>query len=280
MRSAELAATLGYNEKTLTSAYVLIPVAYYLRRLGSPADFHAHPKYAKDRSRIRKWLVVALLKQVFSAKTDTLLAALRSAIQDAPLADGFPLQAMEATLRGHNKLLQFSVDELDLLLNVEYGRRETFSILAALYPSLNMQFAFHIDHVHPRSGFYVPKLRAAGVPEVKVQSYQGMYNQLPNLQLLEGVANVDKLAQPFEAWTAKMRSCHGENSTNDEWPLYTSQNAIPRLGDDLPSYSIVDFDLFFAARRKLLFERLQTALSLAEPELGTIGSAAKREVSV
>jgi len=73
LKAAELAASFGYHGKTLTSSNVLIPIAYYLRQIGSPANFTSHPNFAEDRKLLRKWLVVGLLKSVFSAKTDTVL---------------------------------------------------------------------------------------------------------------------------------------------------------------------------------------------------------------
>jgi hypothetical protein len=82
LRATELAASYGYHGKTLTSANVLIPVAYYLKQIGSPSHFAVHKDYAEDRKRLRKWLIVGLLKSVFSAKTDTLLAAVRTTLQN------------------------------------------------------------------------------------------------------------------------------------------------------------------------------------------------------
>jgi hypothetical protein len=80
MLAAETAAALGYHGKTLTSHNVLIPVAYFLRKIGCPSDFITHPKHSENRRRIRRWLINGLLKSVFSAKTDTLLASVRTAI--------------------------------------------------------------------------------------------------------------------------------------------------------------------------------------------------------
>ena len=254
--TVELAASFGYNEKTLASANVLIPIAYYLRNLGSPADFHVHPKYAKDRLRLRKWLIVGLLKSVFSAKTDTILSAVRNAIKTSSAEIGFPLEDIEKALQPHGMSLQFTDTELDLLVSAEYGRRETFSILAALYPSLNSaQFKFHVDHIFPRASFRKAKLRKAGVPDERMDGYRERFNLLPNLQLLEGLANQAKLDLPFEEWVAPMQ----QSADAATWPQYRALHFIP----DLEDYSLANFEAFFSRRRDAMLVKLREELRLS-----------------
>lgn len=248
--AVELAAALGYHGKTLTSSNVLIPVAYYLRKLGSPAGFCTAPKYAEHRASIRKWLVVSLLKSVLSAKTDTVLAAVRGAIRDSD-EEHFPLVAAEKALLGHGVAMRFSDDELDALLSSEYGKRNTFSVLAALYPSLNTQFKFHLDHVYPKSGFHKNRLKAAGFGEDAIVRMQELVNQVPNLQFLEGLVNQSKLDSAFADWIAPMQSKPAD------WAQYRQQHVIP----DLQSYGLDQFETFFKERRALLMARLKETLS-------------------
>jgi hypothetical protein len=248
--AVEVAAALGYHGKTLTSSNVLIPVAYYLRRLGSASGFCTAPKYAMHRDAIRRWLVASLLKSVLSAKTDTLLAAVRAAIRESE-EDGFPLVSIEKTLLSHGVAMRFSDEEIDELLSSEYGRRNTFSVLAALYPALNTQFQFHIDHVFPKSGFHKRRLQEAGFSEDAIVRMQTAMNQIPNLQLLEGLVNQSKLDAPFADWIVPIQ---GKPS---EWTHYCQQHSIPELGN----YSLQSFEDFFDARRALLRLRLKKALS-------------------
>ncbi len=247
--AVELAASLGYHAKTLTSSNVLIPVAYYLRKLGSPAGFCTAPKYAEHRAAIRKWLVCSLLKSVLSSKTDTVLAAVRSAIRDSE-EPGFPLVAVEKALSNHGVSMRFSDEELDTLLTSEYGKRNTFSVLAALYSSLNTQFKFHLDHVFPKAGFHKNRLRALGFDEHAIARMQELMNQVPNLQILEGLANQSKLDTAFADWIVPLQA------NPSEWALYRQLHAIP----ELPSYSLEQFEEFFEQRRKLLMTRLKQSL--------------------
>lgn len=248
--ATELAAALGYHGKTLTSSNVLIPVAYYLRKLGTPGGFCTAPKYAEHRATIRRWLVVSLLKSVLSSKTDTVLAAVRNAIRESD-EECFPLAAVEKALLSHGVTMRFSDEELGALLSSEYGKRNTFSVLAALYPSLNPQFKFHLDHVFPKSGFHKNRLKAAGFGEDAITRMQELMNQVPNLQLLEGLANQSKLDSAFADWIAPMQG------QPDDWTQYRKQHAIP----ELPSYGLDQFETFFRKRQALLMGRLKEMLT-------------------
>lgn len=250
MLAAETAAALGYHGKTLTSANVLIPVAYYLRKIECPSDFVTHPKYAEDRRRIRRWLINALLKSVFSAKTDTVLAAVRASIatsQDVL----FPLADIEKALVAQGISLKFGEEELEMLLTTEYGKRNSFSVLAAIYPALNMQFTFHQDHVYPKSKFRKTTLRSAGLSDDEIEWAQARVNQIANLQLLEGVVNQAKLDTMFDDWIKPTRA------DPRAWGQYRSQHAIP----DLVDFSLSRFHEFFEARQQMMLARLKAELA-------------------
>jgi hypothetical protein len=255
LKAVELAASFGYHGKTLTSANVLIPVAYYLKQIGSPANFTSHPDHAEDRKRLRAWLIVGLLKGVFSSKTDTLLGAVRSTLQ-ANLSEGFPSNALERTLATHSVSLKFSDDELDVLLDSEYGKRNAFSVLAAVYPALNTQFRFHLDHIFPKSSFKRRLLLNAGVQEEAIEFYLEVYNQLPNLQMLEGVTNQAKQDTSFEDWI------HQHYSAPDAWASYSGQHLIPQLEH---GYALANFQAFYEERRKLMLARLKRELPCVTP---------------
>ena len=147
--------------------------------------------------------------------------------------------------------MHFTDEELEGLLNTEYGKRNTFSVLAALYPSLNTQFKFHLDHVFPKSGFHKNRLKAAGFDEDAIARMQAGMNQVPNLQVLEGLVNQSKLDSAFAKWTAPLQAKPAD------WAQYCQQHAIPALA----SYELDQFETFFKARRALLLHRLKTELS-------------------
>ncbi|NCT95946.1 MAG: DUF262 domain-containing protein [Comamonadaceae bacterium] len=252
--AVEVAAALGYHGKTLTSGNVLIPLAYYLRKIGSPAGLATAPKHAMQRVQIRNWLIASLLKSVFSSKTDTVLSAVRTAIRESD-ASLFPMKDIEAALNKHGVSLKFTDVELEGLLEAEYGKRNAFSVLAALYPGLNTQFRFHMDHVFPKAGFHKNKLRAAGLDEAAIERVQGMFNQIPNLQFLEGLTNQAKLDATYESWIAPLQAKPAD------WAQYRAQHLVPEMS----AYDLHSFEEFFAQRRELMLENLREKLtSLSE----------------
>lgn len=252
--AAELVASFGFDAKTLTSNNVLLPVAYYLRNLGCPDDFLANSKYESSRKQIREWMIKGLLKSVFSAKTDTVLSAVRKAVADSTSAE-FPLDDIAKTLLVHNVNLRFLDEEIDALLETEYGTRNAFSVLALLYPRLNVSFTFHMDHIHPYSKMNKRDLKAAGLGPDDIEFAIEHRNELPNLQFLNGIANQQKLATPFDAWIAPML-------TNGSWSGYCQEHhipssATPTVGD----YHVTKFRTFFEGRAMILKGKLKELLA-------------------
>lgn len=251
LRATALAASFGYHGKTLTSANVLIPVAYYLKQVNAQQQFITHPKFSTHRFFLRKWLIVGLLKSVFGAKTDTLLAAARTTLQNNK-GELFPLSALDETFSTHGRSLKFSDDDLEMLIDTEYGRRNTFSVLAAVYPTLNTQFKFHLDHIYPRSSFRKRRLRELGISDPEIENFLSNVNTLTNLQFLEGTANQAKGDIAFDRW---MDPIEGKSS---EWIQYRSLHMIPELSD----YSLRNFASFLAGRRQLLLKKLKSELAV------------------
>lgn len=51
---------------------------------------------------------------------------------------------------------------------------------------------FHVDHIFPRARFSKTGLRKAGSSEDEVERSQAQRDGLANLQLLDGIANIEK----------------------------------------------------------------------------------------
>ena len=65
-----LVSSFGYSRENLPSHHALIPIAYYLQKLGLPRNFHNSALYLEDRKRIKQWLIRSLLKKVFGGISD------------------------------------------------------------------------------------------------------------------------------------------------------------------------------------------------------------------
>jgi len=244
-----LASSLGYNRDTLTSNIALIPIAYYLLKIGLPDNFSQSSKYLNDRKQIQKWLICSLLKKVFSGQPDNVLRPLRQVIANSD--SSFPIEDIVEHFKGDVKSLIFSDDEIENLFYYQYGKAYTFSTLALLYPSLDFRNRFHVDHIFPKSLFTKKKLIKKGVPESKIEFYLGNFNYLANLQLLEGTPNLEKSSTDFKEWLYD--TFPNKNERKD----YMEKHYIPDIDLDL-----TNFDNFITEREKLMSQKYKQILKL------------------
>lgn len=130
--TVELAASFGFGEQTLRADSALLPITYYLYKLNPPANWLAHPAYAADCGNIRSWLIRSLLKSsgIWGSGLDTLLTALRDVIRVEYSA--FPTVQLERVMATRGKLLSFGPEEIEDLVDIEYGDRRIFPLLSIL----------------------------------------------------------------------------------------------------------------------------------------------------
>lgn len=199
--AVELVRRFGFNYQTLLSNNAIIPIVYYLFQKDRQYVHNLldSPRFAGERETINKWLHVVLLKQIFGGHSDEVLRIVREVIRSQHGA--FPAEAIKNRLKGTAKTMSFGDEEIENLLENQYGKRYTFSILALLYPSLDYRNNFHVDHIHPRSILSSrSRLLKAGISANEVEFYLQNHNKIPNLQLLEGPVNISKGNQPFAEW--------------------------------------------------------------------------------
>lgn len=190
--TVELAASFGLSEQTLRADSALLPIAYYLFKRKPPDNWLGHPTYAAEREVIRSWLIRSLLKSsgIWGSGLDTLLTALRDVIRTDHTA--FPGDALEKVMAGRGKSLSFGPEEVEDLLDMEYGDRRLFPLLSILFPFIDVRQLHHIDHFFPKSQLQRRKLEKAGCDASYVEECLASRDRLANLQLLEGLLNVSK----------------------------------------------------------------------------------------
>lgn len=244
--TVQLLATYGFNGQNLRAASAALPIAYYLQQCDPGERYLTVAAHAEDREAIRGWLVRSLLKPsgIWGSGLDTLLSALRETIRvHGP--DGFPIQQLETAMAEKGKTLTFEEAELDVLMDLRYGKPQTFAMLSLLFPFIDVRNNFHVDHVFPRARFHKTSLRKLGLSDEEIASYQEMCNGLANLQLLDGAANIEKQQTLPAQWLADM---------------YPDPNARTAYADrhllgDLPE-SLAGFAEFYAARQRGMRDRL------------------------
>lgn len=246
----KLISSFGFNRDTLTSYNTLIPIAYYLSKACNDEQFIYQKKFERDRENIRQWLLRVILKKTFSGTPDGIYPQMRKLINDSK--EGFPLNSIIEFYRGTPKSIIFSEDDIDALLDREYGNQFTFSCLTLLYPELNLKHTFHMDHIFPKKFFTDTKLKKRGLDERAIKIYLTNINKLPNLQLLEGNQNKQKNGTEFGIWL------------QSEFPRESAQNSYQQthMIPILENYSLESFENFFNERRQLIKEKFKKILIL------------------
>jgi hypothetical protein len=205
--AVRLFASFGYNGQNLRATSALLPVAYYLCRRAPGQKYLTTAAYAEDRQRVRTWVAKSLLKTsgIWGSGLDTLLGSLREVLREKG-QERFPVDELETQMAKRGKSLQFEAEEIEEILDLEYGKGQAFSLLSLLFPFIDLQQHHHIDHVFPRSGFRRDRLRKAGVSSDQIEEYKTRRDRIANLQLLDGSANVEKQDRHPTEWLAQMHS--------------------------------------------------------------------------
>ena len=202
VETVQLVTNYGFNAHGIRAASALLPIAYYICRIGAPTNFDTHSRYADDRETICGWLIRSILKAsgIWGSGLDTLLTALRDVIRD-DCNDGFPAAEMRRIMAKRGKSLEFSPEEIEDLADMGLRDRRVFALLALLSPFIDFQRnQYHIDHIFPRSRFTGKRLHDAGVAAEEVDVFVDCADRIANLQLLDGASNIEKQATLPAEW--------------------------------------------------------------------------------
>lgn len=246
--AVDLISGFGYSLQTLTSANAIIPIAYYIMKIGIPDTFVQASKYQNERVSIKKWLAMSLIKKTFSGQPDNVLRPIRAIMQDQ--MQGFPIVVMIEKFKGTTKAVTFTNDDVENLFYSKYGQGHTFSVLALLYPTLDYRNRFHQDHIFPRSWFKRRTLNAKKIAAEKQEFYLDTVDYMVNLQLLEGLPNEEKSSKDFEQWLSE--TCKTDADRRD----FMKKHYIP----EGISLGFGNFEEFIAKRKELLKKKFKEEL--------------------
>lgn len=261
---ASLEATLrlvnrfGIERETLTSANALLPIAYYLYRIERGSLDGSTPFEAANAKRIHHWLLGSLLNGVFGGSSDQTIGMARAIVQEAlKTGQDFPYRALVQGLASRGRVTEFNDNNIDGVLDTEYGKRTCFLALSLLYDAQAWgSTQHHIDHIIPRSLANRKALMAMNLPESRIQRILDSVDRLGNLQLLLGRENLEKSNTPFAQW---IQTRDGEFLDKHLLPN------IPTLWDVTALPEFVD------ARENLIRQRLRRLnLEPAAPTMPTL----------
>ncbi len=247
--TVKLISSWGYSWQTLVSAYAIIPLAYYIYKRGTPSNFISSTRYSRDRDIMKKWLQIALLKRTFGGTPDSVLRPIRKVIKEN--FEEFPFTAILEELKGTTKSMKFDIAEIDGLMAYHYNQPYTFSALSFLYPWLKYDQQFHVDHIFPRAMFNAKEMSKHNIPEEDWPLLLDHFNDLANLQLLQGPINIAKSDEPFETWIRK------ECPKTEQLNLYMQLHHIPGT-----SLAFDNFPSFLQQREKIIRTKLANILDV------------------
>jgi hypothetical protein len=255
--AASLVSDFGLNSQTLRADSAVLPIAYYLYRHGYSLPYLTQAAYETDRTRIKGWLFRSLLKPsgIWGSGLDTLLTALRAVINNSP-DSGFPVEALNQTMRQRGKSLTFEQEEIEELASMKYGDKRVFLLLSLLYPFVDLKNQFHIDHIFPRSQFKPTQLKKFGFEDAEVETLREWRDQLPNLQLLEGKANIQKQSTLPMPWLRAKYSVSGGTADEAGIQDYCDRQDLGDLPEELK-----DFRQFYEARHGILKSRITSLIN-------------------
>jgi hypothetical protein len=197
--TVRLMSRYGFSAKNIVAPLGLLPIAFFLMRRGNRTfDTSSNSDDARAQVEIRRWFILATLKNAFGGSSDTTLTRLRDILAKCDGPSPFPAADLYTSLEIEPHL---NDAEIERILGHQYQGRYTYLVLSLLYPDRDWKNAvFHEDHIFPQSEFQLRKLRKRGYAEEKAQAYLTRFNTLCNLQLLTDTENMSKSATPFEDW--------------------------------------------------------------------------------
>jgi uncharacterized protein with ParB-like and HNH nuclease domain len=251
-RGVDLVNTFGIDKENLTSANALIPVIYFLyqRPKLTLRDNSAYD--VRNAAAVRRWLVGALLNNVFSGASDTMLQANRDVLQKKPAKDAeFPTGALGEAISARGRFASLvSPGALENYLSTEYRDKTAFLALSVLFDEAGWGIMpYHQDHIFPSDMFKRKNLELAGITGDRVEELVDAKNRIGNLTLLIASENIEKSNIPFAQWLL----------SRDQ--AFRARHLIP---EDEALYAIDRFTDFVAAREELIKSRLNALFTAPE----------------
>ena len=238
-RAVDAANAFGIDENNLTSHNALIPVALYL---------YQHPKLTlrgesatevESASRVRVWLISALLNKTLGGSSDAMLTRLREALMGHFKPNGdFPFGALNDAVKDSGRTSTSSADAVENVMSTTYGDDTCFLALSLLFKDRNWgTIKFSIDHLFAQDDF-------KGTVPTRLKELK---DDFANLTLIIADENSGKGKCPLHEWL-------GTRSKE-----FLGRHFIP---EDAALWHISRYEEFLIERRKLMKVQIQNVLGV------------------
>lgn len=228
----------------LASSNMIIPLIYY----------NYITKFDFDSNDVKKYVVLSIIKGVFSSSSDTVGSNLISIIdEDVSNGNADKVFKLDWLLGLRDRIgINYSVEQSDIeyvVDNYSKGNAIITGLLYLLYPDVNSsQYNYHEDHMHAKaildSKKRIKKI-FVGYTDDQIDKIYKNKEKLPNLQLLPSSENLKKSDKLLIDWI-------NESDNNKKLIKYC---------DGVKSFELVDFMEFYEKRRKNIVEALCNMLS-------------------
>jgi len=264
VKTIDIAVELGFSYENLTTKNALLPIAYFIYKGG---DFN------NSKADIRKYLVVAMLKQIFGGQGDQVISKIRDGLR-------FGNKVKIQTTKGEKEITNYTLKQNNFnyasITNIKLPSQKSwtieddtlegfiestkgpfaFMVLSLLYPNLNFSNSkYEMDHIHPDYGFGSgtdTPITKLNLTADQAKDWRVKKDLVPNLQLITDIKNNTKNKKAFEEWL---------NSEESKTP-----GSKIRLVNDhyIPSTSLdfSNFELFYEKRKQLIKTKLKLELNI------------------
>ena len=213
------------------------------------------PQLRKLKAGMCQWLMVSLLKNVFSGQPDNTLKTIRDIIDQKNNRNEFIFQEALAAFSGTTKSLKLDDDYIAKLITTPYSKpSECYLILALIYSLSNVftMTTWDMDHLHPHDCFVDNENKGEKLKDFlpeddyKKIMKEGLWNTVLNLQLLDGGLNRTRHEMPLVDFINKFK-------------LRPEERFLPT--PNVASLELKDFQRFIEARKKILSDALKKVCS-------------------
>jgi hypothetical protein len=252
-RGVDLSNYFGIDRDSLTSRNALIPIIYYLFHQPKKTLRETTPFAKANALIVRRWLLMALLNNVFGGSSDTMLQIIREVLQkQGTEGKSFPVDAINTTIAKTGRSAAFDPNSVDRILALTYHDPESFLALSLLYDENGWgTMTYQKDHVFPQAAFTVKNLKANGIKDANLVRYQERQHCLGDLNLMLASENQSKSDEQFEKWL----------KSRDK--SFKTKHLIP---EDPKLYSLDRFEDFLAEREELIGSRLVSIFGTAKAQ--------------